>query len=165
MANHQINLSENGKVTLTTAGKYCDRNIDVNVNVPSEQPTPFTNLFTTAIIKKGFNPTASGLVTQGSITACGFPVPTGTVKVRIRGNLWIHPSYSDLCGGTAEGSTYRFGKFYQNYSVDEHGDWVYTINNSAGYPYMWIPLGTDYIANLNGIITANEPIGNGGHVG
>ena len=30
----QINITENGTVTLATAGKYCDRNIDVNVEVP-----------------------------------------------------------------------------------------------------------------------------------
>ena len=33
--NTQINITENGTTTLATAGKYCDRNIDVNVNVPS----------------------------------------------------------------------------------------------------------------------------------
>jgi hypothetical protein len=32
--NTQINITENGTTTLATAGKYCDRNIDVNVNVP-----------------------------------------------------------------------------------------------------------------------------------
>ena len=31
----EINITENGTTTLATAGKYCDRNIDVNVNVPS----------------------------------------------------------------------------------------------------------------------------------
>lgn len=34
MANHQINITANGTKTLATAGKYCDRNIDVNANVP-----------------------------------------------------------------------------------------------------------------------------------
>ena len=33
--NTQINITENGKTTLSTAGKYCDRNIDVNVEVDS----------------------------------------------------------------------------------------------------------------------------------
>lgn len=32
---HQINITENGTTTLATAGKYCDRNIDVNVAVPN----------------------------------------------------------------------------------------------------------------------------------
>ena len=31
--NIQIDVTENGTTTLATAGKYCDRNIDVNVNV------------------------------------------------------------------------------------------------------------------------------------
>lgn len=31
--NTQINITENGTTTLATAGKYCDRNIDVNVEI------------------------------------------------------------------------------------------------------------------------------------
>ena len=34
MANIEIPITENGTTTLVTAGKYCDRNIDVNVNTP-----------------------------------------------------------------------------------------------------------------------------------
>lgn len=33
MANTQIAISQNGKTTLATAGKYCERNIDINVAV------------------------------------------------------------------------------------------------------------------------------------
>ena len=33
MANTQININESGTVTLATAGKYCDRNVDVVVDV------------------------------------------------------------------------------------------------------------------------------------
>lgn len=36
MANIQIPITENGTVTLATAGKYCDRNIDVTVEVAAE---------------------------------------------------------------------------------------------------------------------------------
>lgn len=35
MANTQIAISQNGKTTLATAGKYCERNIDINVAVTS----------------------------------------------------------------------------------------------------------------------------------
>ena len=35
MVNHKIAVTENGTKTLLTAGKYCDRNVDVVVNVPS----------------------------------------------------------------------------------------------------------------------------------
>lgn len=40
MANTQINVTTNGTTTLVTKGKYCDRNIDVNVAVPVEGITP-----------------------------------------------------------------------------------------------------------------------------
>ena len=40
MANTQINVKTNGTTTLVTAGKYCDRNIDVNVAVPANGITP-----------------------------------------------------------------------------------------------------------------------------
>ena len=40
MANTQINISGNGKTILATAGKFCDRNIDVNVSVPASGITP-----------------------------------------------------------------------------------------------------------------------------
>ena len=32
--NTKISITENGTTTLATAGKYCDRNIDVEVNIP-----------------------------------------------------------------------------------------------------------------------------------
>ena len=37
MANTQVSISKNGKTTLATAGKYCDRNIDINVAVASTE--------------------------------------------------------------------------------------------------------------------------------
>lgn len=40
MANTQINITANGTKTLATAGKYCDRNIDVNVSVPNSGTNP-----------------------------------------------------------------------------------------------------------------------------
>lgn len=33
MSNTKINIAKNGTTTLATAGKYCDRNIDINVDV------------------------------------------------------------------------------------------------------------------------------------
>lgn len=40
MANTQIAISKNGVVTLATAGKYCDRNIDISVNVEGTYIVP-----------------------------------------------------------------------------------------------------------------------------
>ncbi len=43
--NTQINITENGTTTLATAGKYCDRNIDVNVNVEDSGADAFWDGF------------------------------------------------------------------------------------------------------------------------
>ena len=40
MTNTNIDIKNNGTTTLATAGKYCDRNIDVNVDVPASGITP-----------------------------------------------------------------------------------------------------------------------------
>jgi hypothetical protein len=36
----KVNINQNGVTTLATSGKYCDRNIDVNVNVPASGIIP-----------------------------------------------------------------------------------------------------------------------------
>ena len=41
MANTQIAIKSHGKTTLLTAGKYCDRNIDINTEVNASK---FTNV-------------------------------------------------------------------------------------------------------------------------
>lgn len=43
MANIEINVAENGTTTLATAGKYCDRNIDVVVEVAGSGEEYFTD--------------------------------------------------------------------------------------------------------------------------
>lgn len=40
MANTQIDVTSNGTITLATAGKYCDRNIDINVDVQETYIVP-----------------------------------------------------------------------------------------------------------------------------
>ena len=72
MANTQINIGSNGTTTLATAGKYCDRNIDVNVAVPAS----------------GINPTGTKSITaNGEHDVTNFakanvnvPIPDGYIK-------------------------------------------------------------------------------------
>lgn len=52
MANTQIAITSNGTTTLATAGKYCDKNIDVNVNVSSSD-TGITPTGTIEITQNG----------------------------------------------------------------------------------------------------------------
>lgn len=68
------NISANGTMTLATAGKYCDRNIEVNVNVPIPsgyiKPTGSKNI------------TANGThdVTSVASAVVNVPVPSGYIK-------------------------------------------------------------------------------------
>ena len=41
----QIDITQNGTTTLATAGKYCDRNIDVNVSVAVDHTSCFDGTF------------------------------------------------------------------------------------------------------------------------
>ena len=59
--NTQINIVENGTTTLATAGKYCDRNIDVNVNIPSDA----------ALVNSIIDKTISGEYVNDAVTEVG----------------------------------------------------------------------------------------------
>ncbi len=73
--NTQINIVENGTTTLATAGKYCDRNIDVVVDIPADfdgiiarTATEYTNDSATAIGAYAFiNNTALASVDFASV--------------------------------------------------------------------------------------------------
>ena len=92
MANHQINITENGTKTLKTAGKYCDRDIDVVVDVPSSVQTPnFTNILTlpTTIIKNGYRCISSGYSETVDGVAIVCACKAGTHRIRVRGKyVW-----------------------------------------------------------------------------
>ena len=72
MDNTQINITTNGTKTLATAGKYCDRNIVVNVAVPASGITPSGN--------KTITTNGTHDVTQYANAVVDVPVPSGYVK-------------------------------------------------------------------------------------
>lgn len=72
MANTQINIITNGTKTLATAGKYCDRNIDVNVNVPANGITPTGTLNITTNGTHDVTNYASAVVNVAGGTATQF---------------------------------------------------------------------------------------------
>lgn len=92
MANTQINITENGTKTLAAAGKYCDRNIDVNVNVPTVQPTQFTNVLDlpTTLVKEGYRAVTTNYTATSDHVAIVIPVAKGTHDIRVRGK-WVWP--------------------------------------------------------------------------
>lgn len=72
MANTQINISGNGTTTLATAGKFCNRNIDVNVSVPASGITPTGT--------KNITSNGSHDVTSFATAQVNVPVPSGYIK-------------------------------------------------------------------------------------
>lgn len=99
MANHQINIIENGTKTLLTAGKYCDRNIDVVVDVYSGEgltPTKFTNVLDldTTIVKEGYRAITTNYSQTSDGVAVVIALTKGTHDIRVRGKWhWWFSSY------------------------------------------------------------------------
>ena len=185
MANTQINVTKNGTTILATAGKYCDRNIDVNVNVPA-QPTQFTNLYDPAnvVLKKVSN--CSGGTT--SFTADNYVnyvvIPfhhkaNEEVAIRVRGiSIPVRDRQNFTVFGDDGTTVVSWGQFASAITreYDEYGDVVMTLKNTDTYvtrAWEYIHLNFQYhgvnssasSAFEGPIITINEPIGNGGYTG
>ena len=186
MTNTQIDITENGKTTLKTAGKYCDRDIDVNVSVASEQPTPFTNLLTQEDTVITFNTTLSS--TAGKTSASNgyvlvevhlsnykYTNSTNCDVFRFRG---LNPKNGAVHCSVDGGTTWsiKYLSPYSGFTVDEYGDAVLRTTYSSNAANIIIRLTLGFGGNTsntdistmnisNCIMTRNEPIGNGGYVG
>lgn len=183
MANTQININENGTKTLATAGKYCDRNIDVNVNV-SAQPTQFTNLYDPAnVVVKTFSNASSSLGgwVPSADNSCNYVIipyhrlPNTPFVLRMRGIGTVRDRMA-VCALREDKQTevwYGQHATYFQITYDEYGDAVMTLQGQADREWYYFVLNFQYIGINSGvteaktgpIITINEPIGNGGYVG
>ena len=185
MANTQINVTENGTTTLATAGKYCDKNIDVNVNVKAK-PTSFVNVleYATLEVNKKFSSNGSYNTSQPNafvaVTLDLNSLPNGenlhknTNEFRFRGCNHVDTVFAM----SSDGSTYSakgLGAMYNR--IDEYGDIVYTrgyisdryvrfnICMSAYSTSSNTALPDDFDPIAAGcIVTFNQPIGNAGYV-
>jgi hypothetical protein len=192
MANTQISIVENGKKTLKTAGKYCDRDIEVNVNVPSSgvQPTQFTNLLTQEDTVITYNVKTSSTAGE-TTTANGYVLVEVHLKnfvsvsasnadvFRFRGvNLYNGQVHCSVDGGKTW--VLKYISAMNNYNPDEYGDAMIRVTYGTDVNGVEdiilrfnLGLGGGGIANTaitnldvsKCIMTRNEPIGNGGYVG
>lgn len=179
MANTQISITANGTKTLATAGKYCDRNIDVNVNVETAKPTKITNLYESATIhfKKAVNGSSSGIAYSddnycNSILVPYHHVPNEPVVLRMRGIGTVRDRMG--CGTLREDGTTRVNHFQLNITTyftqgyDEYGDATITFKGSLlttewyyfVFTFQYIGINSGVTEAMEGpIITINEPIG------
>lgn len=181
MANTQINITENGTTTLATAGKYCDRNIDVNVSVPAKA-TQFTNLYDPAnVVLKTVSNCSNGTTsfpTDNYVNYVVIPfhhIPDDEVAIRTRGlSLPVRDRQNFTCFGEDGTTVASWGQLSSsvNLSYDEYGDAVMTMKNGGYKAKEWYYLHLNFqyeginsgaaVAHEGPIITINEPIGNGG---
>lgn len=184
MANTQISISQNGKTTLATAGKYCDRNIDVNVDVPGK-PTQFKNYYDPANVtvdQRVSYSSSSGLTrtsdTESNVLRIPYHKTAGTpFAIRMRGISTVRSRLVFVCfneDGSVNASAYGPFSQYIDMSYDEHGDVVLTGKGTPFTSREWhfIEFNIQYTglssattALTGPIVTINEPIGNGGVVG
>ena len=159
MANTQINITANGKKTLATAGKYCDRNIDVNVSVPDSGITPSG---TKAITENGtYDVTnyASAIVnvSGGKVTTevhevtftSDFGDSTGQEQTILAGNAFVKENYAKdnfavLLYPTVASSTsaqynvrfmYHGNRSFVNTSSNSHYGFVLRDNSATAVGY------------------------------
>ena len=182
MANTQIDITQSGTTTLATAGKYCDRNIDVNVNIPSaEQPTAFTNVLKHPSTVVSLNVEATqtdssesevngGIVVYIDLVSLGFTTHPADLTFRWRG--------MDFAGSGAVYISTDKVRWVASFSLfgatwDEHGDRNFDrqINYPTSNRYLRVNLRVKANAQVitqedvdHCILTINEPIGNGGYV-
>ncbi len=187
MANTQINITENGTKTLATAGKYCDRNIDVNVNVPVP-PTQFVNVLEYAdsleVNKRfatngSYNTNATNSIIAVTIDLnklpSGITLKKNTNEFRFRGCFYIENVFIQ----SSDGVTYsNKGLSCDIKRVDEYGDAVFQRSYIDGrFVRFNICLATTMTSSnpvladdfdpvaYGCIVTFNQPIGNGGYTG
>ena len=153
---HKFLFKENGTKTLLTEGKYCDRNIEVHVEV-SVKPTQFTNILDlpTTVIKEGYRAITDTYSETSDGVAVVIPLKKGTHDIRVRGKwIWwflgvqIHAIAQNLrtniyfttIAPTSEahgGSLFCTHNVTVNqyavitegckFSIDEYGDWYLSI--------------------------------------
>ena len=182
--NIQIDITENGTTTLATAGKYCDRNIDVNVAVPGKA-TQFTNLYDPANVqvKTLLSASSSGITYSSDNQVNCIKIPfhhtkNQAVVLRMRGIGTVRDRYR--CAVLASDGETRVNHYdfvegsYFDMSYDEYGDVMITFKGNIITTYEWYyfafnfqypGLNSNATAQIGPIITINEPIGNGGHAG
>lgn len=125
MADHKIMITDNGTKTLLTAGKYCDRNIEIETNVPEGlKPAVFTNVLDldTTIVKKGYRVTGSGYTATDDAVAIVCACSKGNHRIRVRGKYIFGYLMALLENVTT-------GKFYANVY---NSDITPTVNEFVG---------------------------------
>lgn len=140
--------------------------------IETEQTAGYTNVLDldTTIFKQNqyWSPSAAAWTSINYARSVVFQVPSGSVEIRIRGphSFATHGQAAGsqiLLSNDTESGWVAVDRWYNLCTVDEYGDPVITVDNSAGYTYCVIVLGCSdlYTSGMfsHQIMTINEPIG------
>ena len=176
MSNTQININANGTTTLATAGKYCDRNIDVNVDVYTGA-NDFTNILqqsgcTIALNKvanKSSETDSNGdIVIYLDLVTLGFNTHPAELTFRWRG-MWLARGNTAVYLSTDNTTWTVNDNLFNGSNVDAHGDvtWFKKINYPTSNRYVKFTMRVKENAQAvtqedvdKCILTINEAIGN-----
>lgn len=125
MANTQINIIANGTKTLATAGKYCDRNIDVNVSVPASGITPSGS--------KSITTNGTHDVTNYANAVVNVPTgitPTGSININTNGTHDV-TNYASAVVSVSGAQATQFTNLYDPANV--HLKQTNSCSSSSGY--------------------------------
>ena len=108
-------IESNGTTILATAGKYCDRNIEVNVNVPipSGYIKPSGN--------KNITTNGTHDVTKYANAVVNVPIPDGYIK----------PSGNKTITENGTHDVTNFASVVVNFPVPAYETWVFTMSNGT----------------------------------
>lgn len=166
---------------LTAGSEINEKNVHVCILTLGEKigkkqiPTQFTNLLDlpTTEVHRYYSFDGNALVAHTANTAIKIKIsPTDDCIIRIRSILSLSSvvPYIYACD-TSDGKYRARCAWYQAFSYDEYGDIALNVTEwvkNQGFEYIVLNFRTDQ-AQFNdiddfGIITLNEPIGNGGYV-
>lgn len=176
MANTQIDITTNGTTTLATAGKYCDRNIDVNVEIDTG-----ANKFTNVLQHEGVTVNLNKVVLAGSgentadgyiaiyldLVALGFDTHPANLTFRWRG-MWVQEGQTVVYLSTDNSTWSAIDNLY-NTTIDEHGDVCFARKINYPTSNRYLKFSMQVKANAQSItqedvdkciLTINEEIGN-----
>jgi hypothetical protein len=159
----QIDISSNGTTTLATVGKYCDRNIDVNVNVPASGITPSGS--------KSITTNGTHDVTNYANAVVNVPTgitPAGSLNITTNGTHDV-TNYANAVVNVAGGQATQFTNLYDpaivvpknNISGSSSSGVVITSDNFSNYikvPYHHVA-GEPVVLRMRGIGTVRDRMG------
>lgn len=140
MANIQIDISAEGTTTLATAGKYCDRNIDINVSlVPAYVQTEAENVASLIDQRRSGDSIVFPFLTDAH---CGYYLDETNEAAKLAGLLLYQIGNRTAFDFIVNGGDMSTGAWNTTRAMtyDQYEDYTeLTADGHRGIPSVWVP--------------------------